>query len=227
MRRKRVRFGIKWIDGKFIELASIRPHGDGYVLFTPDSDRHIMTLKEADAISSHIKNQVTGEYTPLGRLHFKDVDIDEELARLGNLRKLDESEYGQTLFYQNPEFWDVLLTTEFEMVTEEKKRDILKYIDLAKFFGDARERVEWLWVNKVMPFLTCHASDLFDREDIEAGITENQLAVFEYEGELYEMNPLYLYDFSSPEHPWAEFLRPLGIMELMGEIDIDERIKDV
>ena len=102
----------------------------------------------------------------------------------------------------------------------------MKYIDLAKFFGDALDRVEWLRVNKVMPFLTCQASDLLDRKDIEAGITENQLAVFAYEGELYEMNPLYLYDFGSPEHPWTEFLRPLGIMELMGEIDISERLKD-
>ncbi len=69
------------------------------------------------------------------------------------------------------------MTTEFEFVTEEKKRDILKYIDLAKFFGDAQKRVEWLWENKVMPFLTCQADVLIERKDIEAGITENQLAV--------------------------------------------------
>lgn len=227
MKRKRVRFGFKWIDGRFIELASLRPHGDGWIMWTPDSGRHIMTIKETDAISSHIKDQVTCGYTPLGRLHFKDVDIDEELARLGNLRRLDECEYGQTLLYQNPEFWDVLLTTEFELITEERKRDVLKYIDLAKFFGDARERVEWLWTNKIIPFMTCKASDLFDRKDIEAGITENKLAVFEYHGELYEMNPLHIYNFSSPEHPWADFLRPLGIFELFGEMDWDERLKDV
>ena len=136
MKKKRIRFGILWVDGKFIELFSMRPHTDGWIMWTPGSVKHVTTIKEPDAISSHRTNQDTSKQTPLSRLFYEDVDFDEELAKLANLRKLEESKYDQILLYQNREFWDTLLTTEFELVTEDRKRDILRYIDLSNVFGD-------------------------------------------------------------------------------------------
>jgi len=66
-----------------------------------------------------------------------------------------------------------------------------------------------------------------DRTDIEAGITEDQLAVFEYDGELWEMVPLHLYDFGSIEHLWAELLKPLGVFELLREINLEKKLSEV
>ena len=74
--------------------------------------------------------------------------------------------------------------------------------------------------------MKCKAYDLLNRKDIEAGITEEQLVVFEYEGELWEMDPLYLSSFGSREHPWAEILKPLGVLELLSELDLDKRLNE-
>lgn len=226
MKKRRVRFGIKWVDGEFIELLSMRPHGDGWVMWAPGSERHIMTIREVNAISSHIKNQRTNEYTPLGRLFFEDVNLDEDLVKLAKLRKLEESEYDQTLLYQNREFCDILLTYEFDLVTEEREKDILSYMDFSKIYDNIQERIEVLKTNEIMPFLTCKASDLLDRKDIEAGISEKEFAVFEYEGELWEIDVKHMYRFGSEDHPWAEILRPLGVFELLREIDLDERLRE-
>lgn len=226
MKKKRIRFGILWVDGKFIELFSMRPHGDGWIMWTPGSVKHVTTIKEPDAISSHRTKQDTSKQTPLGRLFYEDVDFDEELAKLTNLRKLEESKYDQILLYQNREFWDTLLTTEFELVTEDRKRDILRYIDLSKVFGDIVKRVERLQADEIMPFLTCKASDLLVRKDIEAGISMKELAVFEFEGELYEFDIKPFTKFGSKDHPWANILKPFGFFELLEDIDWEERLKD-
>ena len=226
MKRKRVRFGIKWFDGKFIELLSIRPHGDGWIMWTPGSKRHIMTIKELGAFSSHIKNQKTGEYTPLGRLIFEDLDIDERLSELGKLRKLDISEYDKPLYYKNKEFWDLLVTYDFELVTEEKEKEIVKYFDVPRLYEGLDERIAELQEKQPPIYLTCIARDLLNRADIEAGFTEDQLAVFVYEGELWEVDPLYLHDFGSKDHPWAYLLKPLGVFDLLSEIDLEERLKE-
>jgi hypothetical protein len=227
MKKKRVRVGIKWFDGNFIELLSIRPYGDGLLMWTPGSKRHIMTIKELGALSSHITDQETDEHIPLGRLVFEELDVDERLAELGKLRKLDISEYDKPLYYKNSEFWDLLVTYDFKLVTEENEKEIVKYIDVPRLFEGLDERIEELREKQPPLFLTCKARDLIDRRDIEAGITEDQLAVFGYEGELWEIDPLYLSDFGSKDHPWADFLRPLGVFELLGEIDLKERLREV
>ena len=226
MKKKRVRFCLKWFDGKYIELLSIRPHGDGWLMWTPGSERHIMTIKEVEAISSHIKNQKTDEYTPLGRLIFEDVDIDERMAELGKIRKLDVSEYDKLLLYKNNEFWDLLMTYDFEMVTEEREKEIIKYMDLPRLYDGIAERIAELRDRRPPPFLTCRARDLLDRKDIKFGITEDRLVVFEHEGELWEMDPLYLSNFGSKEHPWADLLKPLGVFELLEEIDLGEMLRE-
>ena len=77
-----------------------------------------------------------------------------------------------------------------------------------------------------MPFLTCKAIDLLVRKDIETGISMKELAVFEYEGELYEFDIRPFTKFGSRDHPWANILKPLGFFELLEEIDWDERLKD-
>ena len=226
MKKKRVRICLKWFDGEYIELFSIRPHGDGWLMWTPGSERHIMTIKDIEAVSSHIKNQKTGEYTPLGILIFEDVDIDERMAELGQIRKLDVSEYDKLLLYKNNEFWDLLMTYDFELVTEEREKEIIKYMDLPRFFDDIDERIAELREKRPPLFLTCRARDLFDRKDIEAGITEDQLVVFQHDGELWEMDTLYLSNFGSKEHPWADILKPLGVFELLEEIDLGERLRE-
>jgi len=226
MKRKRVRFGIKWFDGKFIELYSIRPHGDGWVMWAPGSERHIMTIKELGSISSHITNQKTGEHIPLGRLIFEELNIDERLAELGRLRKLDVNEYDKQLYYKNTEFWDLLDTYDFEPVTEENEEEIIKYLDVPRLYEGIDERIAELREKKPLIFLTCRARDLLDRKDIEAGFPEDQLAVFEYEGELWEIDPLYLHDFGSKDHPWADLLKPLGVFDLLSEIDLEERLRE-
>lgn len=206
MKRKRVRFCIKWFDGKFIELLSIRPHGDGWVMWTHASKRHITTIREPGAVSSHIKNQKTSEYTPLGRLIFEKVDLDNRLAELGKLRKLDIGEYDRTVYYKNREFWDLLMTYNFELITEENEKEIVKYFDVPRLYEGIDERIAELREKQPPIFLTCLARDLLSKDDIEAGITEDQLVVFAYEEELWEIDPLYLYNFGSKDHPWADFL---------------------
>lgn len=225
MKKKRVRFCIKWFDGSYRELFSIRPHGDGLVMWTPGSDRHITTLKEVNSVSSHITEKVD-EHTHLGRLNFEDVDVDERMVELGNLRKLDASEYDKSLLYKNSEFWDLLMTYDFEMVTEERKNEVIKYLDLPRLFDGIDERLAELRDKQPPMFLSCSARDLLSRTDIEAGITEDQFAVFECEGELWEFDPMHLHDFGSLEHPWADLLKPLGVFELLSEIDLDETLKD-
>jgi hypothetical protein len=227
MKRKRVRFCIKWFDGKLIEIISIRPHRDGLVMWTPGSKRHIMTIKEVEAISSHITDQETNEHIPLGRLIFEELDVDQRMAELGKIRKLDSSEYDQLLYYKNSEFWDLLMTYDFEMVTEEREKEIIKFMDLPRLYEGIDERMAELQDKRPQPFLKCRARDLLDRTDIEAGITEDQLAVFEYDGELWEMDPLHLYDFGSKEHPWAELLKPLGVFELLREINLEKKLSEV
>jgi hypothetical protein len=170
---------------------------------------------------------VTDEHIPLGRLVFEELDVDERLAELGKLRKLDISEYDKPLYYKNSEFWDLLVTYSLELLTKENEKEIIKYFDLPRFFEGLDERIEELQEKQPPVFLTCIARDLLDRGDIEAGITDEQLAVFEYEGRLWEIDPLYLYDFGSKDHPWADFLKPLGVFELLGEIDLEERLRDV
>ena len=224
MKQKRVRVGIKWFDGKFIELFNMRLTRDGWVMWAPGSRRHYMTIKELGAISSHITDQETGEHIPLGRLIFEELDIDERMAELGKLRKLDISEYDKPLLYKNPEFWDLMMTYDFEMVTEERKKETIKYMDLPRLFDGLDERMAEIRDRQIMPLLAITARDLFERKDIEAGISEEQLAVFEYEGELYEMDPVYLSNFASTEHPWADLLKPLGVFELMEEVDIARRL---
>lgn len=83
-----------------IELFNLRPHGDGWVMWNPNSEKHIMTLKEENTISSHVTHQKEGRREPLGRL-FTDVDFDEDEMwnDLFKSRKLDESEYEKLVFY--------------------------------------------------------------------------------------------------------------------------------
>jgi hypothetical protein len=38
------------------------------------------------------------------------------------------------------------------------------------------------------------------------------------------MDPVYLSNFASTEHPWADLLKPLGVFELMEEVDIARRL---
>lgn len=86
--------------------------------------------------------------------------------------------------------------------------------------------MERLRADEIMPFLTCKASDLLVRKDIEAGISEKELVVFEYQGELYEFDIKPFTKIGSRDHPWANILKPFGFLELLEEIDWDERLKD-
>ena len=97
---------------------------------------------------------------------------------------------------------------------------------MSQLYENLDERIAELREKQPQIFLTCPARELLSRADIEAGITEDQLVLFEYEGELWEVDPLYLYDFRSRDHPWAEFLKPFGIFELLSEIDLEERFRE-
>lgn len=227
MKEKRVRFGFKWIDGQFVEILSMRPHKKtSYISWVPDSMKHVTIIKEPNAISSHSTHNVTGEQTHLGRLFLDDIDLDEELTKLTNLRKMDEEEYDQTLIFKNPEFWDILVKYEYELVTEEREKDILKFMDLSRMWVDIQERIEYLRDNEIMPFDFCVARDLLTRPDIEGGISENELIVFAFEGELHEFDLKPLLQIQSEDHPLAEILKPLGLYELLGDIDLGERLRD-
>ncbi len=226
MKKKIVRLCLKWFDGKFIEIMSIRPHGDGWVMWVPGSEKHTMTLIENGKISSHITHEKTQLHTSLGRLVLDEINLDDELVKLTKIRKLESREYDKPVYYKNDEFWDLFIPTNLDFITEEKTKEIIKYIDITSIFNGFDDRVKELQKRTPQPFLKCKAYDLLNRKDIEAGITEEQLVVFEYEGELWEMDPLYLCNFGSNDHPWADILKPLGVLELLSELDLDKRINE-
>ena len=57
------------------------------------------------------------------------------------MRKLDVSEYDKQLYYKNNEFWDLMVTYDFEPVTEEKETEIIKYLDVPHLFNGIDERI--------------------------------------------------------------------------------------
>ena len=63
--------------------------------------------------------------------------------------------------------------------------------------------------------------------DIDVGVTEEQLAVIVLDGELWEIETKYLTQFGGEEHPWNDYLKPIGIFELLKDVDfrfdVDEK----
>ena len=62
------------------------------------------------------------------------------------------------------------------------------------------------------------AGDILNDEELEYAITEEEKIIMEIDGELYEL------DFSSlkkidEDSPLAEYLRPIGVLELVKDID--------
>ena len=223
MKKKRVRFGIKFVDGKFYELISLRPHKKSYIMWTHGTEKHITTIVENDTISSHVTHQKEGWRKPLGRFSTEsEIDEDEFFAELTNLRKLEKSEYDKVVYYKNEEFFDIMNITKLEMITKEKEDEILKYIDFTHYFDNIQERLEIIRRNKIWALLPCKASDLLVRKDIEGALAENLLVVMEHEGELWEFDPTNLYRLDKEDNPLSEWLKPFGIFELAKDIDFTQ-----
>ena len=220
MKQKRVRLGIKFLDGQFIELFNARLHKDGWIMWAPGSDEHITTIKEADAITSHVTHQKEDRRKPLGRL-LTNVDVDEEklFTDLFNPRKLEKKEYDKIIFGVNKNFQNIWGNTKLDMETEETDKEILKYVDLRRVFEKAQEIVEKIQETRQLPFMLYNAQDILTREDIEIGVTENQLCVIENDGELWEFDPKYMYQLGNKDHPWSDYLKPLGVFEILKDVD--------
>lgn len=226
MKKKRHRLGIKDLNGEFIEIFNIKPHKDGFIMWVPGSDKHITTLNDLEEISSHITNQKEDKREHLGRL-LKNASLDEDemIMALLKPRKLDESEYDKLVFYANKEFAKMWGDQKLEMVTEESEKEIISYIDLMQIFENAMSIAERIVEAQQVPFIVETAREAFSREDFEVGITENKMGIIEFEGELWEFDPTYLYQLGAEDHPWAEYLKPLGIFELLKEVDIGEKLR--
>lgn len=106
-----------------------------------------------------------------------------------------------------------------DLETEETEREIIKYVDLRKVFKKAIEIGESIQLFQE-PCRICKAGDLFAREDFYVEYTEDNLGIFIHDGELWEFDPQHLNKFGDKGHPWNEYLKPLGIFELLREVDI-------
>jgi hypothetical protein len=212
--------GIKYLDGQFIELFSLRPHKNAYFLWTPGSEKHITTINEKDAVSSHVTLQKEDVREPLGRLD-KNVELDEDemMTDLLKPRKMDKEEYDKPVFYVNKNYQTMVEDNQMDMETEETEKEILMYIDLSELFENAQRIVEAIIETNQLPFGVCPARELLFMENVEVGVNEEQFAVMVLDGELWEIETKNLYQFGREEHPWNEYLKPLGVFELLKDVD--------
>ena len=114
---------------------------------------------------------------------------------------------------------------QLDMVIEETGKDITCYVDLRQIFQNAQSIARRIIESQQLPFLVGTARQAINCENFEVGFTDEKMAIMEFEGELWEFDPTYLYQLGAEDHPWAEYLKPLGIFELLKEVDIAERLR--
>lgn len=212
--------GIKLSDGEFIELISIRRSRDGFIMWTPQSEKHYTVIDEGSSVSSHVSSEVQDEKYHLGRLE-KDViaDEDEFLERLFNPRKMDEEEYSKRVVFLHDDWFSFFSGQSWEMKTEETKKEIIQYFDLNEIFEIARKffdkfadkPFELMWVGQ--------ADDILTNDDLEYALTFEQRIIMEFEGDLYELDTAPM-NILNEDNPLSEYFKPLGFSAIIREANL-------
>ena len=114
---------------------------------------------------------------------------------------------------------------QLDMVIEETGKDITCYVDLRQIFQNAQSIARRIIESQQLPFLVGTARQAINCENFKVGFTDEKMGIMEVEEELWEFDPTYLYQLGAEDHPWAEYLKPLGIFELLKEVDIGERLR--
>jgi hypothetical protein len=218
MRKKRVRFGIKFPEGEVEEIAFGSSTSSGAVLGVPHSSKHITLVDERKAVSSHGTEQDTKKHNHLGRVSKNEMN-DRFWLEILKPRKMKKSELDQTMMYFTKK-WDSLVNMPDDVcfkVTDDKS---MSYLDL-----DAISKYEYSFFHDLQKSPdayvgVCSVGKMLSVDDIECGLLENEKFVFRIDQDIYEMDlsslreALLMQNSSVSENPLLNVLKMLGVSYL-------------
>jgi len=225
MKPKKYVAGIKFPDGQIKNLMIFAPSKDGYVLTVPHSNIHVTLLTKNGFVSSHVKNQISGNYEHLGELS-KSKEYNDIIERALGLRKLNEEEYDTIVLYFTQKGIDLFNEPKFVWIEKKSKNQTSTYLDLPSMISKAKDTAIELSKSPKSFFGLCHARDLISNKEIEVGISniQEKIGIIEIDGDLYEIDLSSFLDLET-KSPLYEILEPLGIPILYK--DIQKRLQDI
>ena len=227
MRKKRVRFGIKFPEGEVKEIAFGSSSGSGVVFGVPHSAKHITLVDEGKAISSHGTEEETKKHNHLGRISKKEMD-DRFWLEVLKPRKLRKTELDQTVMYFTKK-WNALFNMPDEVCFKTTDDKSMSYLDL-----DAMSKYEYSFFQDLQKSPDaysgfCSVGKMLSVDDIECGILENGKLVLRFDQDIYEMDLSSLQEAYSmqnssvSENPLLNVLKMLGVSYL--QESLRERVK--
>jgi len=200
------------------------PTKDWFTYGVDYSDTHITLLPEPDAVSFHITNQKTEKHRSLGRI-WKNKDYSDLEFQALNPKKIDVKEYDEIIIYFT-EAWISLVNQSDNVIWKrESKKEFIQLWDIRKTF-ETSYRIAQEYVSFPESFFgLCTIGELLSNQDYFCGITKDKKVIIEDDGELWEIELSHYYDLTRPDHPFEEILSPIGLQELLPEIQ--QRMRDI
>ena len=211
---RRVRYGLMLPKNQFIELLSIKRSKDGFVLWVPNSGRHITIINEELALSSHKTDEITDKKEHIGRLSKSLTTNDEEfIEKMFHPRLLEPHEYSKPVIFLSSEMISFFTNKSYEMKVKETHKEIIYYFDLQEIFETVTSFIERFRENPYQLAWVGTAQDVL-QDELGFAVTEDQKIIVSADDGLYELDSAPM-DIFEPGNPLAEFFHPLGFSELL------------
>jgi len=187
MGRKKVKLGIKWLDGKFYEIAFIDESTTGVVWGAVNDGKHVTLLKETDSLSSHMTIQDTKYHKPIARLSKKSIPTKDEIAKaIFNPRLIRDDELDEEVIYITPKFLDAIKSISMIYVEKIEGKEFHSYLDLPSMIEQVRNIVIVIQKEPSAYFGSCQIRDFLQKEDL-TGIRRNKQVIITMDHKLWEL----------------------------------------
>ena len=222
--RKKGKVGILFPDGDVKFVLYMTPTKDGFTYGVDYSDTHITLLPEPDAVSFHITNQKTEKHRSLGRI-WKNKDYSDLEFKALNPRKIDVREYDETIIYFTEAWISLVNQSDNAILERESEKEFIQLWDIGKTF-ETSIRIAQEYVSSPESFFgLCKIGELLSNQDYLFGITKDKKGIIKEDGELWEIELSQYYNLTRPDHPFEEILSPIGLQELLPEIQ--QRLREI
>lgn len=224
MRKKRVRFGIKFPGSEVEEIAFGSSSGSGVVFGVPHSGRHITLVDEGKALSSHGTEEETEKHDHLGRISKEEMD-DRFWLEVLKPRKLRKTELDQSMIYFTRK-WNALFNMPDEVCFKTTDDKSMRYLDLDAISKYGYSFFQDLQKSPDAYSGLCSVGKMLSVDDIECGMLENGKLVLRIDQEIYEMDLSSLQEaYSTQNSPVSE--NPLlNVLKMLGVSYLQESLRE-
>lgn len=224
MIQKKLKVGMLFPDGDVKWLLFGAPSKDGIVYGVSHANTHITALPETNSVSFHLTTQSTSTKQHLGRIIRDGNYEDLQLKALNPIIIQDDGLDEKVAFITRRGM--ELLNQPSKIIKEtESEKEKIFLIDLFGFFKNSIDIFIELKKEFHNLFGLCIARDIISNDDYEAGFTSRETAIIEVDGTLFEVDIKAYLDLANDENPLQEIIGPLGLSNLMPELD--KRFKEV